>query len=55
MYYRNKKHWLSVDPFNLESIELAIFYTGENTDEKEKLVVFKVVSGKVETRELKIE
>ena len=54
IYLKSKEQWLILDPFNLEATPLAIFYTGNNTEEKEGLIAYKVVNGKVETRELSI-
>jgi hypothetical protein len=54
IYLKSKKQWLILDPFNLESTPLAIFYTDKNIKE-EGLVVYKIVDGNVETRELSIE
>jgi hypothetical protein len=54
-YFESKKQWLILDPFKLEATPLAIYYFGSNTSEKEGIVVYKVVNGKVETRNLKLE
>lgn len=57
-YYTSKKQWLILDPFDLASTPLAIFYTSTKKGEyveKEKLILYKIVDGKVETRELAIE
>ena len=50
-YLTGKKQWLILDPFDLASTPLAIFYLDKNKS-KEGIVVYKVVNGKVETRKL---
>ena len=50
-YLTSKKQWLILDPFKLEATPLAIFYLDRNKGE-ERIKVYKVVNGKVETRKL---
>ena len=50
-YFASKKQWQILDPFELESTPLAIYYYGEKKDEI-GLDVYKVVNNKVETRKV---